>query len=183
MKIRNSDDRYGLVSLTLHWLTAILVVVAWLLGQGGDLLPNGAPRAAGLFVHMSTGLGVFVLVILRLIWRVIDPPLPQEATRLGRLIDTAAHVGHWILIALLIVVPITGILLQFARGNAVPVFGFWEIASPWMADRAFARTMRQPHEVLSNALMLLAGVHAAAALFHHWVLRDRTLQRMLPHAS
>jgi cytochrome b561 len=70
--------------------------------------------------------------------------------------------------------------VQFARGNALPVFGLFEIASPWSANRSFARSMKDVHEVLANTLVILAVLHAAAALAHHWLLRDRTLLRMLP---
>jgi cytochrome b561 len=69
---------------------------------------------------------------------------------------------------------------QFARGDAVSIFGLYEIASPWVKDRAFARSVTEVHEILANALVILAGLHAVAALVHHWILRDRTLARMLP---
>jgi cytochrome b561 len=71
-------------------------------------------------------------------------------------------------------------VLQFARGHALPVFGLAEIASPWAADRSFAHNVKEVHETLANALLLLVGLHAAAALVHHYVLHDRTLTRMLP---
>ena len=64
----------------------------------------------------------------------------------------------------------------------MPVFGLIDIASPWPADRAFSRSVREVHELLANALMVVAGIHAAAALAHHWIFRDRTLLRMLPSA-
>jgi cytochrome b561 len=60
------------------------------------------------------------------------------------------------------------------------LFGLTEIASPWVRDRAFARSVKEIHEVMANALIILATLHAVAALLHHWVLRDRTLVRMLP---
>jgi cytochrome b561 len=81
---------------------------------------------------------------------------------------------------LLALVPIAGIVTQFARGDAVSIFGLYEIASPWVKDRAFARSVTEVHEILANALVILAGLHAVAALVHHWILRDRTLARMLP---
>jgi cytochrome b561 len=60
----------------------------------------------------------------------------------------------------------------------LPVFGLFDIASPWPADRAFSRSVREIHELLADAAMILAGIHAAAALAHHWLFRDR----MLPSA-
>jgi len=72
--------------------------------------------------------------------------------------------------------------VQFARGNALPVFGLFEIASPWASNRAFARSVKEVHEVLANALVILAILYAVAALVHHWIFRDRTLARMLPRS-
>ena len=71
-------------------------------------------------------------------------------------------------------------MLQFARGQALPVFGLFDIASPWAMDRAFFRQMIGLHELAADALGVVALGHAAAALFHHWALGDRTLARMLP---
>ena len=77
-------------------------------------------------------------------------------------------------------VPLVGIAVQFARGNPLPVFGLFDIASPWSADRAFARNLKGIHELLAHGLLALAALHAAAALVHHWVFNDRALTRMLP---
>ncbi len=180
MQYRNSRDRYGAIPQALHWTTVVLVLLAWLLGQFGDDLPTRAAEATGLFIHMSAGLLVLALLVLRLLWRVGDASPAAEPTAFGVWLDRAADLAHWALYALLIAVPVSGIVLQFARGYALPLFGMSEIASPWAADRAFSRSVREVHEVLANALVILAAVHAAAALFHHWVLRDRTLVRMLP---
>ena len=180
MQWRNSPTCYGAVSQALHWLVVILVIVAWLLGILGEDLPRGAARDTGRFVHILAGLALLGLVVLRFIWRMSDPPPPAETTALGRWADRAAWLTHHVLYLRLIAVPIVGVIAQFARGDALPVFGLFELASPWPADRAFARSVREVHEVLAHALVLLAALHAAAALVHHWVLHDRTLMRMLP---
>ncbi|MGZ3410166.1 MAG: cytochrome b [Xanthobacteraceae bacterium] len=180
MQVFNSSERYGLVSLALHWLTVAFVILVWSLGQGGDLLPKGAPRDAGLFIHMSSGLAIVVLVAARLAWRVFDPPPPPEPTPFGYIGEISARLGHFALYALLVLAPVLGILTQFARGNPLPIFGLMNIASPWVADRTFARSVTGIHELLSNALVIVALLHAFAALAHHWLLRDRTLSRMMP---
>jgi cytochrome b561 len=161
----------------------VLVILAWLLGQFDDVFPKGAARAAALFVHNSAGLAVIGILVLRLLWRFADPPPPIEHTILGAWLDRAGRLAHYALYALLVAVPVSGIVLQFARGDALPLFGLTEIASPWTRDRAFARSVKEIHEVAANALIVLAALHAAAALIHHWVLRDRTLVRMLPRRS
>lgn len=181
MRLRNSGEGYGAVSQMMHWFTVALVILAWLLGQFDDVFPKGAARAAGLFVHVSAGLAVIGILLLRLLWRFADPPPPIEQTIFGEWLDRAGRLVHYVLYALLVVVPISGIVLQFARGDSLPLFGLTEIVSPWTRDRALARSVKEIHEVTANALVILAAFHAAAAFVHHWVLRDRTLLRMLPH--
>jgi len=180
MRWRNSIEGYGAVPQMLHWITVAMVVVAWLLGQFDDVFPKGAARTASLFVHVTAGLAVIGILVLRLVWRLVDSPPPIERTSLGAWLDRAGRLVHYVLYALLIAAPISGIILQFARGDSLPVFGLTEIASPWAADRAFARSVKGAHELMANALVLLAALHAAAALLHHWVFHDRTLVRMLP---
>jgi cytochrome b561 len=183
MQLRSSVEGYGAVSQVMHWITVVLVILAWLLGQFDDVFPKGAARVAALFVHNSAGLAVTGILVLRLLWRFSDPPPPIERTIFGAWFDRAGRLAHYLLYALLVAVPISGIVLQFARGDALPLFGLTEITSPWVGDRAFARSMKEIHEVTANALIVLAALHAAAALLHHWVLRDRTLVRMLPRRS
>ena len=182
MQLRNSANGYGAVQQAMHWTTVALVILAWLLGQFDDIFPKGPARVASLFVHNSAGLAVIGIVVLRLFWRLADRPPLVEHTALGTWLDRAGRLTHYVLYGLLVAVPVAGIVLQFARGDSLPLFGLTEIASPWTRDRTFARTVKEIHEVSANALIILAAFHAVAALFHHWVLRDRTLIRMLPMA-
>jgi cytochrome b561 len=181
MRLRNSAEGYGAVSQIMHWITVGLVILAWFLGEFDDTFPKGAARAASLFVHNSAGLAVIAILVLRVFWRLANPPPPLEHTILGIWLDRVARLTHYALYALLIAAPISGIVLQFARGDALPIFGLTEMASPWAANRAFARNVKEVHELMANALVIVAALHALAALIHHWVLRDRTLVRMLPH--
>jgi cytochrome b561 len=175
MRLTNSTDRYGAIPQFLHWVVVALVIVAWLLGQFIDDLPRGT-----LSIHTALGLGVLVLLVARLAWRIVDPPPGPEPTVLGSWLDHAGRLAHYLLYLLLALVPVAGIVAQFARGDALSIFGLYEVASPWVKDRAFARSVTEVHEILANALVILAGLHAIAALVHHWILRDRTLARMLP---
>jgi len=180
MQLANSQSHYGAVPQIIHWLTALFVVAGWLLGQFGDDLPKGAARAAGLYTHMTLGQCVFVLLVVRFAWRFANPPPPAEKTRLGSLVEWAAKLSHFTLYALLFVVPLLGIMVQLKRGHTLPVLGLWPFQSPWPADRAVSRSILHFHSFLADALVVLAGIHAVAALVHHYVWRDRTLARMLP---
>jgi len=181
MPLRNTQQAYGAVARTAHWATALFIVLAWLLGQFRDVFPRGAAREAALFAHMSLGLAIVLLIVLRLAWRAIDPPPPAIVSeRFEPWLGLAAKGGHLLLYALMIAAPVLGVLVQFSRGHGVPVLGLFDIPSPWIGDRAFGRQMLGLHELAANALGVVAAAHAAAALFHHWALRDRTLARMLP---
>jgi cytochrome b561 len=179
----NSKARYGAVAQAVHWLTAIFVICGFLLGQFGDALPKGAPREFGLLVHMTLGQLVIALLLIRLAWRQVNPPPPLETTPFGALATLAARASHVTLYGLLLAVPVLGMIVQLKRGHALPVFGIFELDSPWPADRNIARSLLWLHRNMAYALLILAGVHAAAALMHHWIWRDRTLKRMLPGAT
>jgi len=180
MRALNSSKDFGAIAMTLHWAVVVLVLGSWFSGELGDELPRGAPRDTGLFVHISLGIAIVGFVLVRLLWRLVDPPPAPERTPLGVWGERAAQVVQFAIYGLLIAVPAVGVLAQFARGHGLPVLGLFEIASPWMADRNFAKTVTEVHEVIANTMMALIGLHAAAAIAHHYILRDRTLLRMLP---
>ena len=185
MQPLNSPARYGVIAQCLHWAAVALVVLAWTLGVLGDEFPEDASRAMALYVHTSAGLLVIALTVLRLLWRLVDPSPPAEKTDFGDWlfadwIGLGAKLAHFALYLLLVAVPVAGIILQFARGDSLSIFGFVDVASPWVRDKAFAKGVKEVHEVLAHFLLGVAGLHAAAALIHHWVFGDRTLVRMLP---
>ena len=183
MPLFNSIDRYGAMARTLHWATALLVGAAWLLGQIGEDIGGHGPRAAGLIAHVMVGLAVLVTLTLRVGWRLIDTPPPAEATPLGSLADRAAGLVHYLLLFLLLAAPLAGVAYQFARGEPLYLFGFAEIASPLTLSRDVASGIKELHEAFANALLVLALLHALAALGHHWILRDRVLKRMWPFSD
>ncbi len=172
--------RYSGAAQLFHWLSVFLVGMAWILGLLGDDFPKGQPRHTAEFIHVSAGEIILALLLLRLLWRFVSPPPPEEASPLGPWVDLGAKLTHLALYALLLAVPLIGVVTLFAGGEALPLFGLGEIASPWARDRAFKHTMKEIHEVLAHGLIVLATLHAGAGLAHHFVFRDRVLQRMLP---
>ncbi|MBI5264241.1 MAG: cytochrome b [Bradyrhizobium sp.] len=182
MQIRNSSQHYGAVAMALHWLVLALIVVSWLTGEFSDAFPKGPPRDAAIFAHVTLGLSIIAFAVARLCWRFADPPPAPEESTLGQWTEWASQAVHYIIYALLFAIPALGIVALFARGKALSIFGLFEIASPWVADRTFAHNMGEVHEVLVNVLLILVVLHAAAALVHHYILKDRTLLRMLPES-
>ena len=178
------SEEYGPIPKLLHWVTVVLVALVWTLGTFGDELSEGAARDAGLLAHIWIGLAILVIAAVRVPWRIANPPPKVVPTKFGRWLlewtDPMSRITHYVLYALLIAVPVLGIALQFARGHSPPLFWLFEIPSPWPADKGYARSLKEVHEVLADLLVILALFHMTAALLHHWVFGDSTLKRMLP---
>lgn len=180
MQLANSAERYGALMQTVHWLTAVFVAAGWLIGQFAHFPSPKSPPDFWLLLHIALGQCVLVLLVFRLAWRFLNPPPPYEKTPFGRLVEWAARLSHFTLYVLLLGVPILGIIAELKRAGILPLFGFWALVSPWPVDRVLGRTILDLHGTLADALLILAGIHAAAAIVHHWVWHDRTLMRMLP---
>lgn len=184
MKSTVSED-YGRVAKTLHWATVVLVIIAWLSGIFGDELTEQSAQGSRLLTHVWVGLTVLVLAVVRISWRIANPPPKAAPTEFGRWLvewtDPASWLMHYVLYGLLVAVAASGIALHFAGGHSLPLFWLGEIPSPWPANRAFAHNIKEVHEILANILVILATFHMTAALVHHIVFNDNTLRRMLPH--
>lgn len=91
-----------------------------------------------------------------------------------------AKAAHLALYALLIVIPLLGVLLTWLRGDALSFFGLFTIPAPFSPDRDTARSIKAVHSLLANGILILVGIHSLAALWHHFVRKDDVLKRMLP---
>jgi cytochrome b561 len=169
-------DRYDRTTIALHWVTAGLVVLLWGSAQIIDYFAKGAPRWNMLSVHMALGLTLAVIMLRRVTWRLTTGQrLPDaEAGILGWL----ARSTHLVLYALLIVQIALGIANAWVRGDHV--FTWFVIPAFDPADKVLRKDVGQLHALFANLILIVAGLHAAAGLFHHYVMRDGVLRRMLP---
>ena len=175
----NDSQRYGVISRLVHWISVLLVGVAWLLGSFGDDLPKGEARELGEIIHVSAGELIGALLIIRIFWLIISHPPRDASLPIGVIGKYAGKIAHITLYGLLFGVVVTGITFQFARGEALSIVGLYEVMSPWVKDRSFAHAVKEVHEFLANSLIVLATIHAGAALIHHYIFKDDTLRRML----
>ena len=170
--------RYGPVAQAFHWITAIVVLVAFIYGPGGnETRVYSAVKDFDRQLHETLGLTVFVLVFLRLAWRLAHPAPRIE---IGRWLDFAGKLGHGLLYALLFALPITAILGAWLEAHPLTLLGGIRIG-PWLAEsHDVGAKIAWLHTWLGDAIMWLAGIHGVAALGHHFVLRDPVLVAMLP---
>lgn len=175
----NDERHYGRLSIGLHWLAAILIVAVYALIELRVFWPKGTPTREGMkSLHFMLGLTVFVLVWARLALRMLQPtPRIEPAPPAWQ--HALATVVHWVLYLFMIGMPLGGWLMLSAAGKPIPYFGL-ELPSLVAPDKALATQVKEIHETIGKAGYALIGLHAVAALFHHHVLKDDTLTRMLP---
>lgn len=171
-----STLQYDGFSILLHWLTVALVATLWILGQTLSFFPKGAPREAALSTHIVLGMSVAVVLAVRIAWRAsAGRRLPlADSGRMGRI----AHSVHYGLYVLLVVTVMLGLSRAWLGGNQV--FHWFAFSKPAFATRPLTGNVGGLHGDLADIVVIVAGLHAAAALAHHYVLRDSVLRRMLP---
>jgi cytochrome b561 len=175
--------------MLFHWLVAAGIIANFLIVWTVDSLPKGAERPM-INLHKSIGITVLGLAILRLLWRLANPPPPLPASY-GRWERAGAHAAHWALYVLIFAMPITGWIhdsaWKLAPQNPLTLFG----VIPWFRIGAIAHQdpatkerihdlFAQIHGLLGWVLVALFALHVAGALKHQWLDREPELQRMLP---
>ncbi len=174
-----SDERYGAVAQFFHWLTAILVLVAFIYGPGGsEERVYSAGNDFDRQLHETLGLSVFVLTTLRLLWRVIDRRPASPA--MPRWMRIASKVLQATLYLLLFALPLTAISGAWLEGHDLTLLGAMKIPAMIAASHDAGQNLAEIHGWLGDAILWLAGLHATAAIYHHVVLKDAVLAAMLP---
>ena len=179
MPNRSSPTRYGAVAQAFHWLIAALIVTQFVLAQMQEHLPLGIHKLALLARHKSVGMTVLMLAVLRLLWRLWNPPpeLPSGMTPLERAL---ARGTHWAFYVLLFAMPITGWMMSSAKNYSVSWFGLFTWPNLIGKNEAAFDFLRTTHDLLSDVLFVIAVLHILAALKHHFWNKDDVLLRMLP---
>jgi cytochrome b561 len=177
-----SDRRYHTLSIAAHWLTLLLLIAVYALIELRGIYPKDSdPREAMKTWHNMLGLLVFAIVFVRLALRLAfrSPPITPTPPAWMEWLAKAMHLA---LYAFLIVMPLLGWLTLSAEGKPVPFFGL-ELPALIGTSQPLARSLEDIHELIGTVGYYLIGLHAVAALYHHYFMHDNTLLRMLPGRS
>ncbi len=172
------STHYHPVAKTLHWLMSILIIGLLALGLYMHDLPLSPQKLELYSWHKWFGVTVFLLVWLRLAWRIAHPAPPPPAG-LSPSLKTIARAAHGLLYGLMVLIPLSGWLMSSAKGFQTVWFGVLPIPDLIARDKHMGDLLQQVHEGLNVVLMLTLGGHIVAALWHHLVLKDDTLKRMI----
>lgn len=178
----NDTQRYGVAALLLHWGMALLLAALVALGLYMVSLPDAGydqVKITLILVHKGLGMVALALALVRIAWRGLNP-LPALTAGLPAWQQVAARVVHLCFYALMVLLPVTGWLMSSAGGYPVPVFGWFSLPPLIGLDPRLFDALGVLHRWLADALLVLAALHAGAALDHHLRRRDDTLLRMLP---
>ncbi len=180
---RNKTSHYGLVSILLHWLMALLVCGLFGLGlYMVDLSYYDAWYKGAFDLHKSLGVCVFLLLLVRFVWRLYNPKVQDLASLSGKspsLLTRLAPFAHGVIYILIACVCVAGYLISTADGRAIDVFALFSVPALGLDVDGLEDTAGEIHEILAWFLIGLAILHALAALKHHFINKDNTLRRML----
>jgi cytochrome b561 len=175
----NAEHRYDRTSILMHWTTAILVVLLWVIAHFIDDFPKGPERIAARSAHITLGVLLLVVLLARVGWRSgSGRRLPMANPGL---IGYLARTVHILLYLVLAAVLVLGVANVWIRGDSY--FGWFTVPKFDPNNKDLREKVEDLHETAANLLLILAGVHAVAALAHHFILKDGVLRRMLPGGS
>lgn len=172
-------ERYAAPARWLHWLTVVMVIALFGVGSWINWWNPADPALSHRLynLHESTGVTLFAVVLARLLVRLCWPPPPPVALPIA--MRLAASATHTALYALLLLQAALGFVGNAAGGTALVWYEILPIPTPVAPDKALSDTLSTLHLLVAGALALLIGVHVLAAVYHQFIRRDGTLQRML----
>lgn len=179
MTTQNTPQQYHKISIALHWLMLVLMIAVYACIELREFYPKGSDIREGFKTwHFMLGLVILGLASFRLAFRCFQVTPPIQPTPAKWQVATA-HLAHACLYVLMIAVPIGGWLMLSAAGKPIPFFG---LSLPALVEenRDLAKTIKKIHTTVGEIGYYVIALHAVAALFHHYIIKDNTLLRMLP---
>lgn len=178
MTFRNTQHSWGSLSKALHWIIVVLIINQWVIAERAEEL-KFSEKIAMLGWHKSFGMTILALAVIRLIWRWMNP-VPELIAETRPWERVLAKISHLLLYGLIFAMPISGWLMSSAKNTPVSWFKLFQIPDLVAPDKAFGASMDNLHHLLFKVLVVVAALHIAGALKHHFIDRNDVLRRMLP---
>jgi cytochrome b561 len=172
------QPHYGTTAKVFHWLVVALLIVQYPLGKLMPHIHRGMTPGDAMTFHISFGIAILALMVLRLLWRITHPVAP--ASSLPAWQQLVSEAVHWLLYVLVLASTMTGWIFASERGWSISLFFATPLPRLPIEGSLLARSIGNWHGTMEWALLLLIGAHVAAAMAHTFIFRDRIMQRMLP---
>lgn len=176
----SSNGQYSKVAQFLHWFIAALIICQYVLAElaeSADHSGRVVQQLALLANHKSIGMTVLMLALIRLVWRLFHRP-PDLPMAMSKWQQTASHLTHWVIYALIFLLPVSGWLMSSANAYSVSWFNLFVFPDLVPNEKSLAVFFNNTHELLGDLLLLLVVLHVLAAIKHHFVDKDGVLIRM-----
>ncbi len=183
MQLYNSTTPYGVVAMTFHWVTALVVVCLFTVGLWMEDMDYTNPwYKTAPHWHKSIGVLLVLFMLGRLLWRLKSPP-PTPLGSHKPWEKKLAGIVHFLLYALIFMMLPTGYLITTAQGQGLDVFNWFTLPATITSVSNLEDYAGEVHELIAFSIIGLASIHLLGALKHHFIDKDRTLKRMLGAAS
>jgi cytochrome b561 len=179
VSVFNTPQTFGTPARLLHWLTLLLLLGSFGLGLTMVELPVSPQKLKFYSWHKWIGVTVFFLVVLRLGWRSLNVQ-PGYPARMPPWERRAARLMHWFIYLLLLAIPLSGWVMSSALGFSTVYLGIWQLPDLVAKNKPLGEALKTVHYILNKTLLVAVGLHAVAALKHHFLDRDQVLRSMLP---
>ena len=170
--------QYGATAKLFHWLVVTLLLVQYPIGWLMPDLHRNQPPGAPMTFHVSFGITILILIVLRFAWRLTHPVTPESSLPPWQRLSSG--IVHWLLYALVLGTTLPGWLFASFRGWSVSFFYLAPLPMLAGDNAAAGKAIDGLHQAMELALIVTIGIHVAAAVAHLWIYRDRVMQRMLP---
>ena len=170
--------QYGTTAKVYHWLVVALLLVQYPIGWLMPDIHRGMSPGAPMTFHVSLGIVILTLIVLRFAWRLAHPVAPESSLPAWQRLTSEAV--HWALYALVLATTITGWLFASFRGWSLSFFYLFPLPMLASDNAAAGKAIDGWHQAMEWTLLVLIGIHVAAAMAHIIIYRDRIVQRMLP---
>ena len=170
--------QYGTTAKVFHWLVVALLLVQYPIGWLMPDIHRGMKPGAAMTFHVSFGIVILILIVLRFAWRLAHPVAPESS--LPRWQRLGSEAMHWLLYGLVLATTITGWLFASFRGWSISLFYLAPLPMLASENTAAGKALDGLHQAMEWTLLAAIGIHVGVAMVHIFIYRDRIMQRMLP---
>ncbi len=179
MSFRNTDTHYGTFGVAVHWLMAVLLIAAFVIGQRMEDMPRGPDKLQTVGYHALLGMTALLFALARLAWRRLDPA-PEMPDGMPKWEILAAKAVHGALYLAMLLLPLSGVMILATLPEPVPVLGLFQVPV-LIASQGAHEAFEGLHGALAKVLLFGFWLHVAATLWHWYLRRDGVAGRMIPH--
>jgi cytochrome b561 len=170
--------QYGTTAKVFHWLIVALLLVQYSIGWLMPDIHGGMEPGAAMTFHVSFGIVILILILLRLAWRLAHPVAPESSLPAWQRLTSEAV--HWLLYALVLATTVTGWLFASFRGWSISLLYLVPLPRLAAENPSAVKAFDGWHQAMEWTLLVVIGIHVATAMAHIFIYRDRVMQRMLP---